>query len=148
VAFSGTVELFGRIKYAPPVPNSDWSSNPTWISDVLEALPCSGRKEEEYTLTTDGDTTVNFGSLVSAALVIIKVVPNTGISPSPGFPNGVPATLNPVVVKLTGPAGLAPLTVDGFMFLLSVGVPYTAMSVARQAGVQTTVRIQLFAART
>lgn len=148
MTISGTAELFGRIRYAPPVPNSDWSSNPTWIADVLEALPCSGRKEEEYTLTVDGDTAVSFGSLTSAALVVVKVAPSTGVSPSPGFPNGVPAAPNPVIVKLTGPAGVAPISVDGFMFLLSTGVPYTAMTVARQAGVQTTVRIQLFAART
>ena len=143
---SGTAELSGRIRYAPPVPNSDWSSNPTWLADVLEALPCSGRKEEEYTLTVDGDTTISFGSLSSAALVVVKVSPSAGIPPSPGSPNGVPATPNPVVVKLTGAAGLATLGVDGFMILFSVGLPYTAMTVARAAGVQTTVRIQLFQA--
>lgn len=146
MTISGTAELFGRIRYSPPVPNSDWSSNPMWLADVLESLTCSARKEEEYTLVADGDTTVNFGSLTSAALVVVKVAPNFGIPPSPGFPNGVPAAQNPVVVKLTGPAGLAPLTVDGFVFLLSASVPYTAMTVARATGVQTVVRVQLFQA--
>jgi hypothetical protein len=143
---SGTVELSGRIKYAPPVPASDSSSNPAWLADVLEALGCSARKEEEYTLTVDGDVVVGFGSLASAALVVVKVMPNVGTPPNPGSPNGVPAAPNPLLVKLTGAAGLAPITVDGFMFLLSVGSPYTAMSIARAAGVQTSVRIQLFQA--
>ncbi len=148
MTISGTVELTGRIRYVPPVPNSDWSSNPTWLADVLEALPCSARKEEEYTLTVDGDVVVSFGSLASAALLVVKVAPNVGIPPSPGFPNGVPAAPNPVVVKLTGPAGLAPIVVDPFIYLVSASVPYTAMTIARQAGVQTTVRIQLFQAAT
>lgn len=142
----GTVELTGRIRYAPPVPNSDWSSNPTWIADVAEALACSARKEEEYTLTADGDTAVSFGSLSSAALVVIKIAPNSGIPPSPGFPNGVPAAPNPVVAKLTSVLGVASFSVDPFVFLLSRGVPYTALTVARAAGVQTTVRVQLFQA--
>lgn len=146
MTISGTVELSGRVRYAPPVPNVDWSANPTLLADVLEALACSARKEEEYTLTADGDTAINFGSLASASLVIIKVAPNVGIPPSPGFPNGVPAAPNPVVAKLTSAAGLAPVAVDPFMALFSVGVPYTAMTIARAAGVQTTVRIQLFQA--
>lgn len=145
---SGTAEISGRIRYASPAANTDWSANPAWLADVIEALPCSARKAEEYTLTADGDTAVGFGSLASAALVIVKVMPNVGIPPSPGFPNGVPAAPNPLLVKLTGPAGLAPLTIDGFMWLLSAGAPYTAMTIARQAGVQTTVRIQLFQAAT
>lgn len=148
MSITGTIELFGRIRYAPPVPNSDWSSNSTWIADVLEALACSARKEEEYTLAADGDTAVNFGSLSSAALVVVKVKPNVGIPPTPGFPNGVPAAPNPLVVKLTGTAGLAALTVDGFLFLLSAGAPYTAVTIARAAGVQTVVRVQLFQAGT
>lgn len=143
---TGIAELTGRIRYAPTTANTDWSSNPTWLADVLEALPCSARVETEYTLTADGDTTISFGSLGTAALVIVKVMPTVGIPPSPGFPNGVPAAPNPVVVKLTGAAGPATLGVDGFMALLSVGLPYTAMTIARAAGVQTTVRVQLFQA--
>lgn len=146
MTISGTVELSGRIRYAPPVPNSDWSSNPTWLADVLESLPCSARVEVEYTLTADGDASVVFGSLSSAALVVVKVAPNVGISPSPGFPNGVAAAANPVAVKLTSALGVASVSVDPFMFLLSRGAPYTALTVARVAGVQTTVRIQLFQA--
>lgn len=142
----GTVELTGRIRYAPPVPNSDWSSNPTWLADVAESLGCSARKEEEVTLTADGDTSVNFGSLASAALVVVKVAPNGGTPPSPGFPNGVPAAPNPLVVRLTSALGLATISVDPFVALFSVGVPYTAMTIARAAGVQTTVRVQLFQA--
>lgn len=146
MTISGTVELAGRVRYAPPVPDGDWSSNPTWLADVLESLPCSARKEEEYALAADGDTAVAFGSLSGAALVVVKVAPNVGIPPSPGFPNGILAAPNPVVVQLTGPAGVARVTVDGFMFLLSRGVPYTALTVARATGVQTTVRVQLFQA--
>ncbi len=146
MTIAGTAQLSGRFKYAPPVPTTDWSSNPTWFSDVLESLVCSGHKAEEYMLTTDGDTSVNFGSLAGANLVIVKVSPNVGIPPTPGFPNGVPAAPNPVVVKLTGGAGAAQaVTVDGFMYLLSAGVPYTSMSIARAAGVQTLVRVLLFA---
>lgn len=146
MAISGTVELFGRIRYWPPVPNSDWSSNPTWLADVLESLPCSARKEEEYTLAADGDTAVGFGSLSSAALVVLKVAPSAGVAPSPGFPNGVLAMPNPVTARLTSALGLASVSVDPFMFLLSRGAPYTALTVARAAGVQTTIRIQLFQA--
>lgn len=146
MSISGIVQLAGRIKYAPPVPNTDWSSNPAWVAEVLEAMPCSARKEEEYTLTADGDTIVNFGSLSGANLVVVKVAPNVGIPPTPGFPNGVPAAPNPVVARLTSAAGAGQsIPVDGFLFLLSVGVPYTALSIARSSGVQTVVRVQLFA---
>ena len=149
MTISGTAQLSGRIKYAPPVPTADWSSNPVWTTDVLESLACSARKEEEYTLTADGDTAVNFGSLAGANLVVVKVMPNVGIPPSPGFPNGVPAAPSPIVVKLTSAAGAAQaVAVDGFMFVLSAGVAYTALSIARPAGVQVTVRIQLFAVGT
>lgn len=143
----GTAQLSGRFRYSAPVPNVDSSSNPAWLSDVGEHLVCSGRKEEEYVLTADGDTAVSFGSLAGANLVVVKVAPMLGIPPSPGFPNGVPAAPNPVVVKLTGGAGAAQaITVDGFLFLLSAGVSYTAMSIARAAGVQTVVRVQLLQA--
>jgi hypothetical protein len=145
MAISGTVQLSGRVRYAAPVPNLDSSSNPTWLSDLLETLVCSARKEEEFTLITDGDTAINFGSLASAALIVVKVTPNVGIPPTPGSPNGVPATPNPIVVKLTSSAGAAQaIVVDGFLFLLSAGAPYTALSIARAPNVQTAVRIQLF----
>jgi len=142
---SGTAQLSGRFKYSPPASSVDSSSNPTWLSDVIESMACSGRKEEEYTLIADGDVAVSFGSLSSASLVIIKVVPNLGIPPSPGFPNGVLAAPNPVTVKLTSAAGAAaPVPADGFMFLISEDVPFTALSLSRAAGVQTVVRVQLF----
>lgn len=140
----GTVELSGRIRYAPPVPNLDWSANPTWVSDVLASLPCSARKEEEYTLTADGDMQVNFGSITSASLVVVQVAQNVGIPPTPGFPNGVIAAPNPVVVRLTSALGLASVAADPLLVLFSGGVPYTAMTIARAAGVQTVVRLQLF----
>jgi hypothetical protein len=148
MTISGTVQLAGRIRYTSPVPSSDWSANPSWLADVLEVMACSGREEGEYTLTADGDTAVSLGSLSAGAnLVVVKVMPTVGIPPSPGFPNGVPAAPNPVVVKLTSTAGAAQaLVVDGFLFLLSAGTPYTAVTVARSAGVQTVVRVLLFAA--
>lgn len=147
MTISGTVQFSGRIRYAAPVPNLDSSANPTWLADVLEQMVCSARKEEEYVLTADGDTAVTFGSLVNGAnLVVVKVMPNIGIPPSPGFPNGVPAAPNPIIAKLTSAAGAAQaLSIDGFIFLLSAGVPYTALSIARAAGIQTTVRVMLFA---
>jgi len=148
VTISGTAQLIGRFRYMSLVPSTDTSSNPTWLSDVLETMACSGRKEEEYTLVADGDTAVSFGSIATAgaSLVVVKVMPFVGVPPSPGFPNGVPAAPNPVVVKLTSGAGSATIPVDPFAVLFAVGVPYTAMTVARAAGVQTTVRIQLFSA--
>ncbi len=147
MTIAGTVQLSGRLRYAAPVPNLDSSSNPTWLSDLLESMTCSARKEEEYTLVADGDTAVNLGSVAAAgaALVVVKVAPNTGVPPSPGFPNGVPAAPNPVVVKLTGPVGTAQaFVVDPFAILFSASSPYTAVTVARAAGVQTVVRVQLF----
>jgi hypothetical protein len=39
-------------------------------------------KEEEYTLTADGDVAVSFGPFASAAPVIIKVAPNVGVASS------------------------------------------------------------------
>lgn len=147
MTISGTAQLSGRFRYMPPVPTTDGSSNPTWIDDVLETLACSSRKEDEYTLTADGDTVVNLSSFPSGVnLIKVKVVPNIGIPPSPGLPNGVPAAPNPVTVKLTSSAGVAQaIPVDGFLYLQSAGVPYTAMTIARTAGVQTVVRVQLFA---
>jgi hypothetical protein len=147
MTISGTVQFSGRLRYAAPVPNVDSSSNPTWLADVLEQMACSARKEEEYTLTADGDTPVTFGSLVNGAnWVVIKVMPNIGIPPSPGFPTGVPAAPNPVIAKLTSPAGAAaPIEVDGFMLIASQTIAYTALSIARTPSVQTTVRVMLFA---
>jgi hypothetical protein len=142
----GTVQLSGRVRFAPPAPAVDGSSNPTLLSDIIEDMACSGSTSGTYTLVADGDTSVSFGGISSAGLVVVKVTPNVGIPPSPGFPNGVPAAPNPVVVKLTSAAGTAQaISVDGFMLLLSSGVPYTAVSLARTPSVQTVVRIQLFA---
>ena len=147
MTISGIVKLSGRIQYAPPVPNLDSSFNPMWLADVLEQMACSGRKEEEYTLTVDGDTVVDFGSLVNGAnMIVLKVMPNIGIPPSPGFPNGIPAAQSPIVAKLTSPAGAAAgVSVDGFLCILSQNIPYTALTIARPTGVQVTVRVQLFA---
>ena len=146
MTISGTAQLSGRFRYMPPAPTTDGSSNPTWIDDVLETLACSSRKEDEYTLTADGDTVVDLSSFPGGVnLVKVKVTPNVGIPPSPGFPNGVPAAPNPVVVTLTSVKGVAPIPIDGFMYLQSAGVPYTAMTIARTAGVQTVVRVQRFA---
>ncbi len=147
MTISGTAQLSGRFRYMPPVPTTDGSSNPTWIDDVLETMACSSRKEDEYTLTADGDITVNLSSFPAGVnLIKVKVVPNIGIPPSPGLPNGVPAAPNPVVIKLTSSAGVAQaIAVDGFLYLQSAAVSYTAMTIARTAGVQTVVRVQLFA---
>lgn len=146
MTITGTVQFSGRLKYAPPIPYLDNSSNPLWLSDVLEQMACSARKEDEYVLTADGDTSVSFSSLPSGAnVIVIKVMQNIGLPPSPANPNGVPAQPNPLVVKLTSTAGAAQgIVVDGFMVLFSQSVPYTALSIARAAGVQTTVRVQLF----
>jgi hypothetical protein len=143
---SGTVQFSGRVKYTPPATTLDSSSNPTWLSDVLEQLACSARKEDEYTLTIDGDTAISLSALPNGVnMSIIKVTPNIGLPPSPANPDGVPAQPNPVTVKLTSAAGSAQgIAIDGFMVLLSQSVPYTAMSIARPTGVQTTVRVQLF----
>lgn len=145
MTISGVVQLSGRLRYAAPVPNIDSSSNPTQLSDLLEDMACSGVEGGVYTLTADGDTTIGLGSLSGVNVLVVKVTPNVGIPPSPGLPNGVPAAPNPVTVKLTGGAGAAQaITVDGFMVLFSATIPYTAITVARTSGVQTTLRVQLF----
>lgn len=151
MANTGTAKISGRITYDPPTWNFDQSANPLWLGDVLEQMPCSARTETEYTLTTDGDTTVDFGALAvsGANLIIVKVAPSCGLSPSSLNPGGVPATPNPIVAKLSSNAGSAsPIAIDGFMFLMSQSVVYTALTIARATGVQTTVRIQLFAVGT
>jgi hypothetical protein len=146
MTISGTVQFSGRFKYSEPVPYLDSSSNPFWISDVLEQMACSARKEDEYTLVADGDTAISFGSLpFGANVIIIKVMPNLGLPPTPGNPAGTLAVANPIIAKLTSAAGAAsPIAIDGFLFLMSQSVPYTALSIARTPTVQTTVRVQLF----
>ncbi len=146
MTISGTAQLSGRIRYTPLIPNADWSASSSWLSDVLESLPCSARKEEELVLTADGDVPISFGALPGANLIVVKAVSSVGIPPSPGYPNGVPAAPNPLTVKLTWPGFAAQaVSVDGFMCLFSAGTAYTAMSVARAPGVQTVVHVQLFA---
>lgn len=148
MSITGIVQFSGRLKYTPPVPSLDSSANPTWLADVLEQMACSGRKEEEYTLTADGDTVVNFGSLaaVGANVLVIKITPNIGIPPSPGFPVGVPAAPGPIIAKFTSAAGAASgIAIDGFMCLFSQTIPYTALTIARPTGVQVTVRVLLLA---
>lgn len=148
MAISGTVQLIGRLRFAPPASSTDGSANPTWISEIVEILACGAQESGTYTLTSDGDTPISLGALsgVGFNLVTVKVMPNVGIPPSPGFPLGVLASPNPVVVKLTGGAGGSQaITVDPYVFLQSSGVPYTSLTIARATGVQTTVRVQLFA---
>lgn len=146
MTISGIVKLSGRLQYDPPVPYLDTSLNPSILADVLEQMACSGKKDEEYTLSTDGDVAVPFGSLSDANLIVIKVKPNIGLPPTSANPNGVPAAQSPITVKLTSAAGVASaIAVDGFLILLSQNVPYTALSIARPAGVEVVVRVQLFA---
>lgn len=146
MTITGTVQFSGRLQYAAPAPYLDASLNPQWLSDVLEQMACSARKEDEYVLTANGDTAISFGSLPNGAnVIVLKVTPNIGLPPSPANPDGVPAQPNPIVVKLTSAAGSTQaIAVDGFMILFSASVPYTALSIARATGIQTTVRIQLF----
>lgn len=140
------LQLSGRLSSVPPTSYLDDSDNPSWIADILERLPCSARSSEVYTLTADGDTPISFGALPNGVnVVVVKVMPNVGIPPSPLAPAGIPAVPNPLTVKLTSTLGVAPIPVDGFMFLRSDNIPFTAMTIARTAGVQTTARVQLFA---
>lgn len=146
MAITGTVQLSGRLKYAPPVPSLDASVNPTQGADVLESMVCSGEEGGTYVLAADADVPVSLGALAGVGAFAIKVTPNVGIPPSPGFPNGVPAAPNPVTIKLTGAGGAAQaITIDGFIMLFSASVPYTAIALRRAPGVQTTVRVRLFA---
>lgn len=147
MTIEGTMSLSGRAKYTPLVPSTDSSGNPAWFADVLEQMSCSQKKEDDYTLTADGDTVVNLGSLPNGFnAVMIKVKPNVGQPPSPGFPNGIPAVPSPVTAKLTSAVGTAQAaSVDPFLYLVSQTVPYTALSLARPNGVQVTVRVTMFA---
>lgn len=147
MSIEGTATLSGRLNYKPPATTLDSSSNPAWQDDIFEQMSCSSKKEDDYVLTADGDTAVNLSSMPNGFNAIkIKVTPNVGIPPSPGNPNGVPAQPNPITVKLTSAAGVAQaIPCDGFLYLISQGVPFTALSIARATGVQTKVRVTLFA---
>lgn len=142
---SGVVKLSGRLSYGPLATSLDVSGNASLLADILAQLPCSAHKDEEYTLTVDGDTVVPFGSLTSASLVIITVQPNVGIPPSAAVPLGQQASLAPITAKLTSPAGAAQaIPVDRFMCIFAESVPFTALSIARPAGIIITARVQLF----
>lgn len=143
----GTVVFTGRIKYAPPVPTLDSSMNPQWLGDVLEQMPISQRQEYEPTLTSDGATTVDLAVFPAGAnVLVVKVSPQIGCPPTPSFPSGISPAPSPITVQLTGNAGtLQSFTVDGLLVLFSATYAYTAMTIARATGVQTTVRIQAFA---
>lgn len=149
MSIAGTVQFSGQLKYTTPAGcSTDTSANPQWLADVIEQMACSGRKEEEYTLVADGDTVVDFGSLTTSGVnvFIIKIKPNVGIPPSPGFPLGQPASPAPITAKLTSPAGAAQaIIIDGFLVLFSQNIPYTALSIARTPGIQTVVRVLMFA---
>ena len=80
-----------------------------------------------YTLTSDSPQSVGFGPLAEAAWVAVRVVSG-----------GV------VEVRLTSGRGtLQVVPVDEFLILKSRRAPFTAMTLTRDAGVQTVVEVLL-----
>lgn len=87
---------------------------------ALNKLPCP------YLLTADAARAVNLGGLASVGYVYIKV-------------RG-----GPVLVRLTTADHAAQVvTVDDFLMLKSRRVPYTAITLQRDPGVETTVEVFL-----
>lgn len=119
-------KLQGDFSTEPSGGSCSTSVNPSIDAHIDERLSVSGKVVADYTLTSDSPATVAFNGLASASVLILKV------------PDGK--------VKLTATStdGTAQaIPVDGFLCIISRRVPFTALTLTRETGVETHVRVFL-----
>lgn len=119
-------KLQGDFSTEPSGGSCSTSVNPTIESRIDERLSVSGKVVADYTLASDSAQAIAFNGLASVAVLILKV------------PDGK------VILTATSADGTAQvIPVDGFLCLISRRVPFTALTLTREAGVETHARVFL-----
>lgn len=102
------------------------SAAPTLAAVLDEQLALKAKSIQEYRLEADPAQVVDFGGLAAAHVLIVKCV-------------GGKAKL-----RLTSADGVEQvIPVDSFAMLFSESVPYTALDLTREAGIEVTATIFL-----
>jgi hypothetical protein len=120
-------DLFSLAGSYDVTPNQGAASmDPTIDSPISETLQLNAKHYDEVHLSTDAATTVPFGTVANAHVVLLK------------------AEGGPCIAKVTSAAGSAQsIPFDTFLILMSVGSPITAIALTRSPAVDTTVRVFL-----
>lgn len=117
--------LQGRWKTSPKSSAFVGGGCPTIESPFEEKLVLLHKQPEDLYLVDDAVATVPFGDVTDAHLVLIK-------------------TDKKVTVRLTSAEGATQIVpVDSLLYLICETVPYTAIDVQREAGVETNVKVLL-----
>lgn len=125
MANNDTFKLKGSYSVTPAPSAINNSGNFEIGADILEQLSVLNKVAVTITLDADPAEAVNFSDLASAAAIILK-------------------TSGKVIARLTSADGAAQaIPVDGFLFVLSASVPFTALTLQRVAGVTTTAKVVL-----
>lgn len=124
-----TFTLRGRLSVELPSSASTTSDQIIYKADVLEQQLLANRLDTVITLAADGPIAVAFESLVSASMVLLRVVtPNAG-------------KVLAALTHLDGTTQVVPL--DPLFLLLSGASPITAITLARTPTVLTSVEVLL-----
>ncbi len=92
---------------------------------LVESLLLKGKQASRYDLTVDGAQTVSLGGLSQAHVIVLE-------------------STSRVVVRLTSAEGATQaIPVDGLLVLMSESEAFTAIDLARAAGVETIVQVFL-----
>lgn len=119
-------KLQGDFSTEPSGGSCSSSVNPSIESRIDERLSVSGKVVADYTLASDSPQAIAFNGLTGVAVLILKV------------PDGK------VTLTATSADGTAQtIPVDGFLCVISRKTPYTALTLTREAGVETHARVFL-----
>lgn len=117
-------QLLGSYTTAPS--SGSPSADPSLNAVLDEKLTLKRKSVREYTLDADGVQAVDLGGLAAAHVVVVKCV-------------GGKAKL-----RLTSADGATQaVPVDSFAAFISESVPFTALDLTREAGIEVTVKIFL-----
>lgn len=116
--------LAGSYSTTPALGNP--SGQPSLEAPIQESVSLIKKSEQEYTLDADAPVTVSLGGLTQAQVLNIKAVGGK------------------VRVRLTSADGAQQaIPVDGFLSLICLTVPITAIDLTRVAGTETIVTVFL-----
>lgn len=102
------------------------SADPSMAATIDEQLSLDRKHYREYVLDSDAVVSVDFGGLDAAHALVVKCVGGK------------------VRVRATSTDGTSQaVPVDSFMAVISESVPFTAIDVTREAGIEVRVKIFL-----
>lgn len=107
-------------------PEDDFSGSLSIECELDEVVSLTQKMSLQLSLNSDVPVSVPFGSLASACVIVVKAVGGK------------------VKLTLTSADGTAQtIPVDSLFHVISIAVPYTAISVTRVPGTTTTVQVFL-----